>query len=78
MAIRGFALGRGAAPMAAIAAFLEHPDKNVRLQAAQTLASRGVSAREYLPQLRNALAIESDSTLRETMTAAIRTVSGGR
>ena len=72
--IMGFARGSAAPPVAAIASLLKHTDRNVRLQAAQTLASRGPSAKEYLPQLENALAIETEPALRETMSAAIRTI----
>lgn len=76
--VMGFAGSSRPAPLVAIAAFLKHPDKNVRLQAAQTLSSRGISAKEYLPQLENALASESDPIVRDTIRAAIRTLSGGR
>lgn len=54
---------------------LRNPDYKIRMVSAQVVASFGPAARQYLPDLRKALEVETDDITKKTIQGAINAIS---
>jgi HEAT repeat protein len=66
-------IGRMRAPdgLRLVVDMLRHSERGVRVAAAQAVAAYGAAAKPYLPQLREALAVERDEITRKTLESTI-------
>ncbi len=60
----------------AVVKLLQQPSSNVRMIAAQAIATFGAEARGYLADIERALVAEQDESVRRTLEAALAAVGG--
>lgn len=76
-AVMGLAQSRPAGALSRIVSLLQSRRINLRLQVAQALAAYGPSARQYVPQLQQAISTETDPTIRKSLEAAMSRITTG-
>lgn len=77
-AVLGLARSRPPEALGKIVPLMKRPEKNVRLQAVQAVAAFGPAARQFIPEVEQALAAEKDEVVRRTLEATLELLRQAR